>query len=149
MAMETVPNYKCDRCGRSELRDDVTILTLTVRERAGKRVPGLGKADVSAHVCRENCLKIIENALTPVKVKKPATTVRRASSTKGGTKKAHKTVSRAKSASESVSSADIRLKAQQDVRATTRRADGHYAPGYYWKNERDMIAARVQELSAE
>jgi hypothetical protein len=66
MAMNTVTNYTCDRCGRSEIKDGVTILTMTIRPRAGKGVQGLGKPDVSAHVCRDNCLKIIKASMTPV-----------------------------------------------------------------------------------
>lgn len=66
MAMETVTTYKCDRCSRSEIRDGVTILTLTIRKRAGKNIPGQGVSEFTRHVCLENCLKIIKASMTPV-----------------------------------------------------------------------------------
>src|SRR4051812_32898444 len=98
MAMETVTNYKCDRCGRSELRDGATILTLTVRQRA-KNTPGQGPSEYTKHVCEDNCLKIIKAAMNPVGIpgrydRKSAAQRRHASITqtpdkitpKGGTK---------------------------------------------------------------
>lgn len=66
MAIETVTNYKCDRCSRSEIKDGVTILTLTIRKRAGKNVPGQGSSEFTKHVCAENCLKIVKASMTPV-----------------------------------------------------------------------------------
>jgi hypothetical protein len=64
--METVTTYKCDRCGRSEIKDGVTILTLTIRKRAGKNIPGQGVSEFTRHVCLENCLKIVKASMTPV-----------------------------------------------------------------------------------
>lgn len=96
MGMETVTNYTCDRCGRSEIKDGVTILTLTVRPRAGRHVPGLGKPDVTAHICRDNCLKMIKAALRPVgkpgQYDRKAAAARRAA--QGGTKPATKAAGR-------------------------------------------------------
>jgi len=66
MAVETVTNYTCDRCSRSEIKDGVTILTLTVRKRAGKNVPGQGVSEFTRHVCAENCLKMIKASMAPV-----------------------------------------------------------------------------------
>lgn len=165
MAMETVTNYKCDRCGRSEIKDGVTILTLSIRSRAGKNVPGLGKPLVSAHVCEQNCLKIVKASMTPVGRagqydRKAAAERRRAqdatnggtksasptktakASTKRGTKKAQAPVSRKITASESPNTTETRADAVRAVRAITRRNGGAFAPGYGPYQERQMIAER-------
>lgn len=160
MAMETVTNYKCDRCSRSEIKDGVTILTLSVRPRAGKNVPGLGKPLVSAHVCQENCLKMITAAMTPVGRagqydRKAAAERRRAATatnggtksatTRGGTKRGTKNARTATgskiTASESPSTTETRADVVRAVRAVTRR-NGKYAPGYGPAQERRMIAER-------
>jgi hypothetical protein len=160
MAMETVTNYKCDRCSRSEIKDGVTILTLTVRPRAGKNVPGLGKPLVSAHVCRENCLKMITAAMSPVgragqydrkaaaERRKAAATTNSGTksgqpktSTKRGTKKAQAPASRKIKSTASPSTTDTRAETVRAVRAITRR-NGKYAPGYGPAQERQMIAER-------
>ena len=144
MAMETVTNYKCDRCGRSEIKEGVTILTLTVRPRIGKHVPGLGKPLVSQHVCREWCLKMIIAAMSPVgrpgrpprqSVTKAATPAKAA--TKKSTKNGSAPVSR-KITEESASEARARV--VKDVRAITRVNGKGFAKGYNAVKERAMIA---------
>lgn len=163
MGMETVTNYTCDRCGRSEIKEGVTILTLTVRPRIGKPVPGLGKPLVSQHVCRENCLKMITAALTPVgrpgrprstASTKPATKpvtkpVTQTTATTGGTKKAQ-TARTSKIKSDSVPApqtapetpAETRADVVKAVRSITRTAKGGWAKGHNYRTERAMIAER-------
>jgi hypothetical protein len=150
MAMETVTNYKCDRCGRSEIRDGVTIMTLTVRERTAG-TPGQGKTKINKHVCEDNCLKIIENALSPVRRAgrpkaaanggtKPATKATSTTgATKGGTKKSSAPVSRKITAS---GSQDTRADVVKAVRAITRTSTGGWAKGHNYRTERRMIQER-------
>lgn len=153
MAVETVTNYKCDRCGASEIKNDATIYTLTVRERTSG-TPGQGKPVVSMHVCAERCLKIVTASMAPVgrpgrkpgtkNGTKPTTQTKIAkapsrTATKGGTKKASAPVSRKitePSASES------RATVIKAVRAITRNPGGGYAKGYNPQRERAMIAER-------
>jgi hypothetical protein len=170
MAMNTVTNYTCDRCGRSEIKDGVTILTMTIRPRAGKGVQGLGKPDVSAHVCRDNCLKIIKASMTPVGIpgqydRKAAAAKRQAATksatksaaspttartkvtnktkaaTKGGTKKARTARTSKITPTASATTGNTRADTVRAVRAITR-VNGKYAPGYGPAQERAMIAER-------
>lgn len=150
MAMETVTNYKCDRCGRSEIRDGVTILTLTIRERTAG-TPGQGKAKISQHVCEDNCLKIIRAAMAPVgRAGRPKGTTnggtkpdtKQASvkaTTKGGTKKAQAPASRKITAA---TTEDTRAATIKAVRAITRTSTGGWAKGHNYQTERRMIAER-------
>lgn len=164
MAVETVSNYTCDRCGRSELADKVTMLTLTIRPRAGKNVPGLGKPDVSQHLCRENCLKIVKAALTPVNKRGhydraasrarrkaittdttpavPANTTNAANTTKSGTKKAHTPRSGTQTALPVGEPTDTRADVVRAVRDITRKPNGGWAKGHNFRTERRMIAER-------
>lgn len=168
MGMETVTNYTCDRCGRSEIKDGVTILTLTVRPRAGRHVPGLGKPDVTAHVCRDNCLKMIKAALRPVG--RPGVYDRKAAaarrSAQGGTKGATKAAGKKSATKGSTkngstarsgkisgtpvpvaqdtreSASEARARVVREVRSITRTPVGGFAKGYNYRAERRMIAER-------
>jgi hypothetical protein len=169
MAMETVTNYKCDRCGRSELREGVEILTLTVRSRAGKNIPGQGVSQYSAHVCAENCLKIVKASMTPVGIpgrydrkaaaskrqaatkpatKPTATSTATASTSKGATKRGTKNGSTARTSKiKATESTDTRTATIKAVRALTRTDNGGFAKGYNHAKERAMIAERERQTS--
>lgn len=146
MAVETVTNYKCDRCGASEIKNDATIYTLTVRERTSG-TPGQGKPVVSMHVCAERCLKIVTASMAPVgrpgrkpgtkNGTKPTSTTKTA--TKGGTKKAP--TARTGKISEP-SASESRATVIKAVRAITRNPAGGFAKGYNPQRERSMIAER-------
>jgi hypothetical protein len=150
MAMETVTNYKCDRCGRSEIRDSVTILTLTIRARTSG-TPGQGKSMISQHVCEDNCLKIIRAAMAPVgRAGRPKGTTNggtkaatkataQTPATKGGTKKA-RTATGSKITAQSTE--DTRAATIKAVRAVTRTATGGWAKGHNYRTERRMIQER-------
>lgn len=153
MAMETVTDYKCDRCGASEIKNGATIFTLTIRERTSG-TPGQGRAVVSQHVCAERCLKIVKASMTPVgkpgrkpgtnSGTKPTTTTKIAkapsrTATKRGTKKASAPVSRKITAQPTEDTRAATIKA---VRAITRSPGGGYAKGYNPQKERAMIVER-------
>lgn len=165
MAMETVTNYTCDRCGRSEIKDGVKILTLTIRERT-QGVSGQGKSLVSAHVCANNCLKMIKAAMAPVgqsgRYDRKAAAERRAatngatksdavpttahakSSTKGGTKKPRTATTSKIKGTGTRSHTDTAFNALpahvRAVRAQTRTPSGGWAKGHNFRTERRMIA---------
>lgn len=149
MAKEIVTNYRCDRCGRSEIGDKATILTLTIRHRAGDKIPGQGKTEISKHVCAENCLKIIDHTLQAVrKGGRPkgstnnATPTTTPPTTKGNTKSQGR-VSRTKS-TPATPVFTTRFDAQpahiRAVLAVTRKPHGGWAKGHNWKTERALLA---------
>lgn len=164
MAVETVTNYKCDRCGRSEITDKVTILTLTIRKRAGKNVPGQGVSEYSAHVCSENCLKIVKASMTPVgkpgqydrkaaaerrratTATKPAT--KQSSTTTGGTKKAQAPASRTKPVITDTDPFNALPAHVRAVRVITRTPNGKFAPGYNSKVEAKMIKEAESKIDS-
>lgn len=158
MAVETVTSYKCDRCGRSEVRDGITIMTLTVREHTTGN-PGQGKAVITQHVCAQNCLKMIKAALAPVgragRPPKTATTTTTTSTstttnTKRGTKKPQTAVSGKIPAPDTQTVkgdpwASLPGHVRR-VRMVTRTAQGAWAKGHNYRTERKLIEEAEAKL---
>lgn len=153
MAVETVTNYKCDRCGRSEIIDHVEIMTLTVRKRTSG-TPGQGQAVITKHICAQNCLKIVSASMAPVgragRPKGSATNGgTKPTATKGSTKKAQAPTSR-KIKSTPVpahqttpeNATETRADVVKAVRRITRTSTGGWAKGHNYRTERAMIAER-------
>lgn len=160
MAVETVTNYKCDRCGRSEIADKVTILTLTIRKRAGKNVPGQGVSEYSAHVCADNCLKIVKASMTPVgkpgqydrkaaaERRRATSATKQAATTTGGTKKAQAPASRTKPVITDTDPFNALPAHVRAVRVITRTPNGKFAPGYNPKLEAKMIKEAESKIDS-
>lgn len=170
MAVETVTNYKCDRCGRSEIIDHVEIMTLTVRKRTSG-TPGQGQAVITQHVCAQNCLKMIKAAMAPVgragrpkgstnggtkpvaAPVEPTTTTTSKGGTKRGTKKAQAPVSRkittpptSNPQSDPFNALPAHVRA---VRVKTRTPQGGFAPGYNYRKEAKMIKEAEAKINSK
>jgi hypothetical protein len=151
MAVETVTNYKCDRCGRSEIKDGAKILTLTIRPRANNK-PGPAANVISKHVCEQNCLRIVMASMKQVQVPgryDRSKSKRAKGATKHSTKKPQAPVSVPAKPAETLSASEARARAVKAVRAITRVKGGPFAPGYNTRKERAMIAEHESMLTTD